>query len=187
MAQPLLRCGNCDRTIGGIETPCEHDGRAVCADRHTHLCELSLPPAHHRIDHPKIPMALYVVAFLQLASGLLCLSKMVTDWFISHKLTFETGIISVLVCFGLLRLSNAWRIVALVLLVVGFVFASIIFVLGVTARMPMSFDILGMHRGHVPGWVVSLLVVSFVPLGIWQFYILLRPDVRNLFQNGGRK
>jgi hypothetical protein len=112
--------------------------------------------------------------------GILSVIKFIVLLFHS-TLSLEFGILGIPVFFGLLNLRNGWRVCAMVLLLFGLVGFPIIFLLGLSGAVPAHFQVFGINVARVPGWLVSVGAIPFFLLVLWQYRVLIRPDVRRLF------
>jgi hypothetical protein len=128
----------------------------------------------------RIPSALRVVAYIHLVVGILSVTKFVLLLFHS-TFSLEFGILGIPVFFGLLNLRNGWRVCAMVFLWFGLISFPIIFSLGLLGCVPAHFQVFGINVVRVPGWFVSIGAVPFFLLVLWQYRVLIRPDVRRLF------
>ena len=131
-------------------------------------------------ESAKIPSALRVVAYIHLVMGILSVVKFIVLLFHS-RLSFEFGILGIPIFFGLLNLRSGWRVCAMVLLWFGLIFIPIIFLLGLSGAVPAHFQIFGIKVARVPGWLVSVGTIPFFLFVLWQYRVLVRPDVRRLF------
>jgi len=116
-----------------------------------------------------------IVAVLFLIAGVLAVVQMV----MTRVLEFGTGLLALPAGIGLLRYSNAWRIVALVILWISlalFIIATgMVLVNGRAA--PVTFGV------RSPALIAVLILLSFA-LTIWEIRVLTRPDVRRSFELG---
>lgn len=132
------------------------------------------------IESRQVPTALRVVAYIYLVAGVLSVFKCIALLFYS-TFSIEFGILGIPIFFGLLNLRNGWRVCAIVLLWFGLIGFPIMFLLGLSGAMPAYYQIFGINVARVPGWFVSLATIPFFLLVLWQYRVLVRPDVRRLF------
>ena len=131
-------------------------------------------------ESTKIPTALRVVAYIHLVMGILS----VVEFFVlllHSKLSLQFGILGIPIFFGLLNLRNGWRVCAMVLLWFGLIVFPIVFILGLSGAVPSYFEIFGIKIARLPGWVVSFGTIPFFLLVLWQYRVLVRPEVCRLF------
>lgn len=133
-------------------------------------------------DPRNIPTALRVVAYIHLVGGLL---SVVTFFVLLFNGTFSIrlGILGIPIFFGLLNLRNGWRICAMVLMWFGLIGFPIIFVISLVSSVPAHFQLFGLNIARIHPWFVSLGTIPFFLLVVWQYRVLIRPDVRELFIN----
>jgi hypothetical protein len=116
-----------------------------------------------------------IVAVLFLIAGVVAVAQMAR----TRVLEFGTGLLALPAGIGLLRYSNAWRIVALVILWISlglFIIATgMVLVNGRAA--PVTFLV------RSPVLIAVLIFLSFA-LTIWEIRVLTRPDVRRSFELG---
>ncbi len=128
----------------------------------------------------RIPTALRVVAYIHLLGGILSVTKVIV--LLAHgTFSLETGLLGIPIFFGLLKLRNGWRVCAMVLLLIGMVACPILFILGLSGAVPAHFTFFGAVVSGIPGWVVSVGTIPLFLLVLWQYRVLIRPDVRRLF------
>lgn len=131
-------------------------------------------------ESAKIPTPLRVVAYIHLVVGILCVIEFIVLLFHS-TFSLQFGILGIPIFFGLLNLRNGWRVCAMVLLWFGLISFPIMFLLGLSGAVPAYFQVFGINVARIPGWIVSVGTIPFFLLVIWQYRVLIRPDVRRLF------
>jgi serine/threonine protein kinase len=132
------------------------------------------------------PWALFVVAALFIASG--CS----TAWEIGHDLprhiyNFNFGVLALPIGIGLLRRRPWWRIAALASLWVCFAVILVAAGLAPTGRM-LPYATVKWQGREVTGplriWIGLLCCTLGLALLVWMYRVLIRPDVKALFQRG---
>jgi hypothetical protein len=131
-------------------------------------------------ESAKIPTALRVVAYIHLVIGILSVIGFIVPLF-HGTISIPFGILYIPIFFGLLNLRNGWRVCAMVLLWFGLISIPIIFLVGLSGALPTYFDFFGHKSARVPGWIGSVATIPFFLLALWQYRVLVRPDVRRLF------
>lgn len=131
-------------------------------------------------ESAKIPTALRVVAYIHLVVGVGCVIQFIVMLF-HGTISVQFGILYIPIFFGLLNLRNGWRVCAMVLLLFGFISFPIMFLLGLWGAVPAYFQLFGINVARIPGWTVSVASIPFFLLVLWQYRVLVRPDVRRLF------
>jgi hypothetical protein len=132
------------------------------------------------IESVKIPSALRVVAYIQLVIGIYSMIGIIVLLF-HGKISFQTGVLGIPIFFGLLKLRNGWRICAMVLLCFGMIICPIMFFASFSIGGPAFFELFGIQVTRIPVWFVSASTIPFFLLVLWQYRVLIRPDVRRLF------
>jgi hypothetical protein len=131
-------------------------------------------------ESAKIPTALRVVAYIHLVVGVGCVIQFIVMLFHS-TISLQFGIVYIPIFFGLLNLRNGWRVCAMVLLWFGLISIPIIFLVGLSGGLPTYFEVSGIRSARVPGWIGPAATIPFFLLALWQYRVLVRPDVRRLF------
>lgn len=131
-------------------------------------------------DHASLPRALHIVARLQLLMGLLALAEILV-FMTQGRLQLALGVLGIPICFGLLRCSRGWRTCALVMLWVGLLVMPVLFLLGLLGSGSVSLGVLGIAMGRVPRPWMSVAALPAFLFFLWQYRVLVRPDVRRLF------
>ena len=125
-----------------------------------------------------IPLSLKIVAWLFIIGGISAVIEILIS--LAHgRINFNFGVLGIPAGFGILKLSRGWRVCGLVLLWFGLIITPIIFIIGLTK--PATVSILGYPTGKVPGIVVSIIAIPIFLLLIWQYRVLTRPDIKELF------
>ena len=125
------------------------------------------------------PMALRIVAGLFVLQGLLTAVDVVLKLFHDH-LDLNLMLLCLWIGPGLLRHSPTWRKWALAFLWLGF-FALSLLILLALLRPPLDFKIFGFPAGPVPPVLTLLFLLAMFLLTLWQYRILIRPDIHGLF------
>lgn len=131
-------------------------------------------------NRKEIPQSLRLVASVQLILGIMCALKTLVLLF-DGTISFQAGILGIPIYFGLLNLRNGWRVCAIFLVLFGLISLPILFILGVTQEGPANVEVVGINIAQAPSWVVSLETIPFFLLALWQYRVLARPDIRQLF------
>ncbi len=105
----------------------------------------------------------------------------------SFPINFDTGLLCIPIAVGLFRLRPLWRKAAILMLLLGFAF----FVVGgVFALSGMDLPIRGaVVLGY---WIKDAALGGLINLGLlilslWEYMVLIRPDVKALFENNRRR
>jgi hypothetical protein len=131
---------------------------------------------------PRVPTALAIVGVLFILSGLNSILMIGWQLVFGHRFNIDLGVINLWVGLGLLRAKARWRLVALVMLWVGFAIAvgGLAYVVFGSPTAEATFFTLPLGIAARP-IVIAFLVASFAVM-VWQYRVLQRPDVRVLFE-----
>jgi hypothetical protein len=129
---------------------------------------------------PRVPGALKAVAWLFIIGGVLTILQVLLD-LLRSKITISAGILGVFVGPGLLRFRTGWRTCALVLLWIGMLFAPIVLIFMLAASGSINADIFGLKLGTAPMPIRILASVFWFGLTVWEYRVLVREDIRQLF------
>jgi hypothetical protein len=159
---------------------CEYDLRGLPDEGQCPECGSSIAESRRAFEGDiRIPRALKAVSFLFILVGSLSLV-----WFVPHLVArqFEVplGVCGIPIGFGLLRLSNRWRIAALVVLAMGLAVRVWALPFAVLGPAPFEFIILGVPAALVPRvYAISWLAFSIVVIGS-MIRVLLDPRLRTM-------
>ena len=128
----------------------------------------------------RLPGALKIVAALFVIGGILAVIEVVVS-LMRNRLSLNFGVLGLFIGVGLLRLRRGWRTCAVVFLWFGLILLPIVFLLGLLGVIPAYLQIFGVRVARVPGWTVSAAAIPFFLLVLWQYRVLVRPDIRSLF------
>ena len=134
-------------------------------------------------SHRPIPTELKVVAALFILSGIWSAIEVLVSLMHAH-VNINFGVLGVLIGPGLLRLSRGWRTCALVLLWIALIGAPLIAVLFMLQHGPLDFSVFGQKVGHAPKELGLAMAAIVFLLAVWQYRVLTRADVRELFGLG---
>ena len=125
------------------------------------------------------PMALRIVAGLFVLQGLLTAVDVVVKLFHDH-LDLNLMLLCLWIGPGLLRHSPTWRKWALVVLWFSFFAISLLAVVALL-RPPLDFKLFGFPTAPVPTLPTLLFLLAMFLLALWQYRVLIRPDIHCLF------
>lgn len=128
----------------------------------------------------KAPTSLKIVAVLFIIGGVLAVIEILAA-LARGGININFGVLGLFIGPGLLRFSRGWRTCGLVFLWIGLVGLPIIFLIGLTGSVPAHFTVFGIKMARIPSWWVSVGVIPFFVLVLWQYRVLTRPDVRRHF------
>lgn len=125
------------------------------------------------------PMALRIVAGLFVLQGLLTAVDVAVKLFHDH-LDLNLMLLCLWIGPGLLRHSPTWRKWALAVLWFSF-FALSLLILLALLRPPLDFKVFGYPAATVPLVPTLLFLLATLLLNLWQYRVLIRPDIHCLF------
>jgi len=129
------------------------------------------------------PFSLVVVASLSMLGGVLSAIDMVTS--LTHGLLpINFGVLGILVGVGLLRYHRLWRTVALVFTWIAIDGALVVTIAVLVLDKPFNYHFFN-RSGEVPTWVAIPLVVAAFLIAVWQYWVLTRPHIKQLFTEHG--
>jgi len=132
--------------------------------------------------NPKIPIGVCLVAWLFLLEGFSSITGMVISLFRSN-FTFDLfGLISVYAGLGLLRLSNGWRIYALIVVALQLAVAVLLFFLMGGHSWKEQWTVLSCYPIWVSRTQRIALALLFLLTSVLQLIILLKPSIRSYFR-----
>ena len=135
-----------------------------------------LEPTLHARENP---MALRIVAGLFVLQGLLTAVGVILKLCRGH-LDLNLMLLCLWIGPGLLRHNPTWRKWALVVLWFTFFVVSLLAVFALL-RPPLDFKIFGFPAGPVPPVLTLLFLLAMFLLTLWQYRVLIRPDIHGLF------
>lgn len=126
------------------------------------------------------PTSLKVVAGLFIFGGA-CSAIEVVVSLMHGSIDINFGVLGLFIGPGLLRFSRRWRTCALVFLWIALIGVPIIELLFMTHHGPLDFKVFGQKIGHAAKeFGMAAAAVAFA-LALWQYRVLVRPDIRELF------
>ena len=127
-----------------------------------------------------IPTALSVVACLFLVAGIAGLAGTVTE--LTHGRVHVYGeILGIPIFFGLRRLSRGWRICALIFLWLSCIALFVGIIAPIFVHSPFTLHYLGLDFPMVQPSLLAVISALLLPLVLWQYRVLTRPETRDYF------
>lgn len=128
-----------------------------------------------------LPRSLTVVAALFVLSGVLALVEIVLA-LLSGRIDLNFGVLGVPIGWGLLHLSPGWRTLAVVFLLIAVVGLPIIALLFLGASGPVTVTLFGWSVGSASKELALVVSALAFAMSAWQLWVLMRPDIRALFE-----
>ena len=126
------------------------------------------------------PASLKIVAGLFIFGGICSAIEVIVSLMHNH-INLNFGVLGLFIGPGLRRFSPSWRTCALVFLWIGLIGIPIIAFVLMTRPGPLDLKVFGQKVGHAPEELgLAIAAVAFL-LTLWQYRVLTRPDVRDLF------
>ena len=126
-----------------------------------------------------IPTVLSVVSYIFLILGVLSATDTIVQ-LSKGSIHLSSGILGLWIYAGLRGCSRSWRTCALATIWIGMTFSAILAILCFLGnRLP--YTIFGNRtKPDSPAWMAVLATLFFV-LELWQYRVLIRPDIYRLF------
>ena len=135
-------------------------------------------------DKPMIPVSLKVVAYIFILGGVFSLIEVIVSLMNSH-INLHFGVLGLFIGSGLLRLNSGWRHCALVFLWMAMIGTSIFAILCMASSEPIGLKVFGQDVGYVSKGFTIIFVTLVFSLTIWQYRVLMKSNVRRLFEMSG--
>ena len=126
-------------------------------------------------------MSLTIVAILFILGGISAAIEIIVSLVHSH-VNLNFGVLGIFIGRGLLKLSRGWRTCALVFTWIALIGIPLIALLFISARGQLDFKVLGQTVGHTSKGFGLLVAGIASAVALWQYRVLTRPDVNELFQ-----
>ncbi len=129
-------------------------------------------------DTFQVPWEIKVIAYLFIFFGIGAGLEMVLA-LAQGNINLNFGVLQCFVGLGLLRLSDRWRVGGLVFIWIGLIGLPLLGVLFLQRNPVVSF--FGRPLGTIPGILLLLVVIVLFGLAFWEYRVLTRPDIRDVF------
>lgn len=128
------------------------------------------------------PLALTIVAWIFIATGLWGAASMIGPLWIEHKVNLSIDVLGLWVGPGLLRWDPRYYKWAVRLLIVSMILSPVA-LWAITLKPPsLGFEIFGHVAGGLPRLPVIAVALALLGLNIWQYVVLRRPGIRAGFE-----
>ena len=126
------------------------------------------------------PLALKIVAALFIIGGIFAALEVLVS-LARNRISLNFGVLGIFIGLGLLRFRRGWRTCALVFTWIALVFVPVFALLVLGGAHPIHVKLFGQRVGSTsPGTALFLAVAAFA-LALWQYRVLTRRDVVQLF------
>jgi hypothetical protein len=127
---------------------------------------------------------LKIVAALFIISGIAAALEVLIS-LTRSRISLNFGILGIFIGLGLHRFRHGWRTCALVLTWLGLLLLPVFAVLVLAGARPLYVKLLGQRVGYTSPGVALLLSAAVFALSLWQYRVLTRRDVVQLFNEQG--
>lgn len=134
----------------------------------------------HSVTGRRIPVSLWIVGLLFFLTGLIALFEVLADLTRQH-INFNFSVLGLLIGPGLWRRRPGWRICALAFLWIALIGIPIVTFIMMANASRLQLTLFGQPAGRAPVELLIGLVTVVYLLVIWQYLVLIRPDVKALF------
>jgi hypothetical protein len=131
-------------------------------------------------NRQNIPISLKIVAWLFIIGGIFSVIEILFA-LTQSRIKIDFGVLGLFIGQGLMRFSRGWRTCALVFIWIGLIILPIVFLAVLSGKIPAYFELFGTKVTHIPSWLVSIGVIPFFLLLIWEYRVLTRPNIKSLF------
>ena len=129
----------------------------------------------------KLPLSLKIVACLFLITGIYSVVDIILG-IAQRGIYINFGVLGIPIFWGLLNRRSGWRICGLVLIWFGLIVIPIVFIASLLGNEPAYFEVFRIRISRIPRWVASVVCVPFFLLVLWEYRVLVRPDIKALFK-----
>jgi hypothetical protein len=142
------------------------------------------PEEEYRPVPLRLPTALTVVAWLFAFEGLSAAIDVL--YALTHaKTSLQLGVLSIFIARGLLKLRRGWRKFALFMLWFQMIILPLFALCMVVGTGNVDFE--WTHIRLPSSMAGAVVVLGLFALSLWEYRVLIRPDVRRLFYLGERE
>ncbi len=135
------------------------------------------------MEKRQVPLSLKIVAILFVIGGISAVIEVLVA-LMQGRLNINFGVLGLFIGPGLLALRPGWRICALVFTWIGLIGVPLVAILMLTHAGLLDLNVFGIKVGHAPKWLGVVIAIGVFCLALWQYHVLMRPDIRALFGVG---
>jgi len=140
-------------------------------------------PADAPPSRPPLPLALKAVAWVEIFQGLAAVGAIIHSAVMGWP-NADPGYLSIPAGIFLLRLQRTWRLYLLVTSWISFVLLPLIGVATFLLEEPLDIRILNVNTKVLSDGTIALFAGTLFLIMIWQYRVLTRPEVKELFGIG---
>jgi hypothetical protein len=131
-------------------------------------------------QHQSAPLSLKIVAALFILSGISSIIEVIFS-LTQGRLSFNFGVLGVVIGIRLLRFSRTWRICALIFIWIALICLPLVALVFLFLAVSVNYIIFWQNVGPGSRVVGAALAALLFALALWQYRVLTRPDIRRLF------
>jgi hypothetical protein len=128
----------------------------------------------------QLPVSLKVVAVLFILSGINAIIEIIVA-LANGTININFGVLGIFIGIGIFRLRRGWRTCGLVFLWIALIAIPILTVLMFSVSGQLDFNVFGQKAGYIRKELAFVIMAFIFLLCLWQYRVLVRPDVRQLF------
>lgn len=129
---------------------------------------------------PVVPTCLKVVAWLFIVGGVLAVIEIIVSLMNNH-ININLGVLGIFIGLGLFKLKAGWRTCALVFIWLTLIILPVFAILSIVDPSKLHYRILGQNVGRAPVPVALATAAIFFCFFLWQYRVLTRGDIREIF------
>jgi cytochrome c oxidase subunit IV len=131
--------------------------------------------------HKSAPLSLKIVAALFILSGISSIIEVIIS-LIQGRLSFNFGVLGVVIGIGLLHFSRTWRICALIFIWIALICLPLVALVFMFLAGSVNYIIFWQNVGPGSRAIGVALAALMFGVALWQYRVLTRPDIRRLFR-----
>ncbi|MEM1211941.1 MAG: hypothetical protein AAGI68_06530 [Planctomycetota bacterium] len=132
-------------------------------------------------------LSLVAVAMIFIVGGLWAAFEIFVA-LIKYQIYLNFDALQILIGAGLFRRSRGWRTCALVVLWIKMISGPIGLALLAFVDGPLEVNLFGKTVGYASKWMAGIALATFwFTLAFWQYWVLTRPNVRQIFGIDGKQ
>lgn len=131
-------------------------------------------------DNRAVPVALQIVAILFIIGGVCAALEMLVG--VTHgRISVNFGVLGIFIGPGLMRFSPGWRTCALVFTWISLIGVPLFAILVLFSGNRLHVNVFGFVVGNAPPGVGLVVASALFGITLWQYGVLTRADVKQLF------
>lgn len=131
-------------------------------------------------EKPVVPTCLKVVAWLFIIGGVIAVIEIIVSLMNNH-ININLGVLGIFIGLGLLKLRSGWRTCGLVFIWIALVVLPVCGILAIANPSGIHYKIMGQNAGSAPLPIALGVVVFVFCVALWEYKVLTRGDIREMF------